>query len=278
MGPVNNMVEINNVDPNVQDVPKYGERRSPWHRPSSLPPSIHKLFEEYNVLSYLPMFEKQGVDVDAFLALNDEDLKSMGIDKLGPRKRVKLMIDKYRQGKPCVNADDVNMNQPCPSEMESPHSEEIERLSTQLQQAMSYIQQHEPLIHQHEQHEHQYRKQCHDMAKFVETEQQRISQILFFVKDIGKNCTEVMTQLHKIKEHHLRMGGLLNDIKNHPNSESIRAQLRIEPDLFDSTSNVQCQIEVATNCMEIAHKHVTSALDLAQVNVPQDRGILSPQS
>lgn len=261
-------VESNNeTDNNVQDMDKYAARCSRWQPSSCLPPKIHKLFEEFNVVPYLPLFEKQGIDVDAFLILTDDDLKAMGVDKLGPRKRMKLAIDKYRQMKSCNS--DISMKT-CNNELEPSQNEEIERLNVQLQQAMSYIQQHEPYIQQHEQHEQQYRKQCRDFAKYVEAEQQRMSQIMFYMKDIGKNCKEAIGQLRKIKDHHRRMETLLADIKAHPNNENILSDLRIDSTLYESANSVKCEIEMATNRLDMTYKQVERTLGVAQMNMPQE--------
>merc|ERR1719354_210855 len=67
--PSNNSENTRDADVNPQ------ERCVRWQSPSSLPITIHKLFEEFKVTSYLPLFEKQCIDAEAFLTLTDEDLK-----------------------------------------------------------------------------------------------------------------------------------------------------------------------------------------------------------
>ena len=235
-------------DVSAPDVHKH-VRFSQWQPTSSLPAKIHKLFEEYNVVSYLPLFEKQGIDLAAFLMLTDDDMKAMGVEKLGPRKRVKLVIDKYQQMLKTHN-----------TELDPSQTEHIERLNMQLQQAMAYIQKLQT-------HEQQYRS---DFSKYVEAEQRRMSQIMFYMKDIGKNCKEAIGQLRKIKDHHQRMDILLNDIKVHPNTEKLSTDLRIDSTLYESNNSVKCEIEMASNRLDMTFKQVERTLNVVQMNMPQE--------
>lgn len=240
---------------NVPDMDKYNNNNNNnnnerfWQTPSGLPMKIHKLFEEFNVISYLPLFEKQGVDVAAFLTLTDDDMKNMGVEKLGPRKRIKLVIDKYRQ---IMKAQST--------EAEPSKNENMERLNMQLQQAVAYIQKLQA-------HEQQYRS---DFGKYVEAEQRRMSQIMFYMKDIGKNCKEAIGQLRKIKDHQRRMECLLNDIKTHPNTDNLSSDLRVDSSLYESANSVKCEIEMASNRLDMTCKQVERTLNVAQMNMPQE--------
>ena len=69
----------------------------------------------------------------------------------------------------------------------------------------------------------------------------------------------------------MRMGGLLNDIKKHPNSVNIMTDLHINNmDIYESSNSVQCEIDMATNRLEITHKQIERTLGMAQIPQPQD--------
>ncbi|XP_065056039.1 ankyrin repeat and SAM domain-containing protein 3-like isoform X2 [Rhopilema esculentum] len=56
--------------------------------------SLADVLENLKLSKYYPCFEKEDIDMDTFLTLTDEELKHIGIDKLGPRKKLLTFISK----------------------------------------------------------------------------------------------------------------------------------------------------------------------------------------
>uniref|UniRef100_A0A7M5WMG4 C2H2-type domain-containing protein n=1 Tax=Clytia hemisphaerica TaxID=252671 RepID=A0A7M5WMG4_9CNID len=87
--------------------------------PPKLPDTLGELLAEYNLQMYLPKLEGEALDVATFLELCDNDLKELGIDKFGPRKKMLLAIRECKERKA---AHDPNKN--CKALMET--SEELQ--------------------------------------------------------------------------------------------------------------------------------------------------------
>ncbi|XP_066918575.1 ankyrin repeat and SAM domain-containing protein 3-like [Clytia hemisphaerica] len=153
--------------------------------PPKLPDTLGELLAEYNLQMYLPKLEGEGLDVATFLELCDNDLKELGIDKFGPRKKMLLAIRecKERMAVHDPNIDQVQVDQ---------YQVRIRDLTMHLQQALAYCKNYQTQLYQ----EQQYRQ---EFGNYLEAEAQRMKQIFFYSNNIGKNCKEASAQLRKMK-------------------------------------------------------------------------------
>ncbi|XP_054262128.1 ankyrin repeat and SAM domain-containing protein 3-like [Macrosteles quadrilineatus] len=60
-------------------------------------PDLESLLESLDLLKYWPLFQKNQVDFQQFLQLDENDLKSLGVKLLGPRRKMSLAIAGFKK-------------------------------------------------------------------------------------------------------------------------------------------------------------------------------------
>ncbi|CAG0899414.1 unnamed protein product [Darwinula stevensoni] len=61
---------------------------------------LEKLLKALDLLSYLPLFVEEDIDLQIFLTLSDQDFRSLGITKLGPRRKMTSAIARWHAHAP----------------------------------------------------------------------------------------------------------------------------------------------------------------------------------
>ena len=61
----------------------------------NVPIDLQILLEQLDLTSYLTLFEKKGLDLQHFLTLTDQDLKEVGVVKMGPRRKMTSAIARW---------------------------------------------------------------------------------------------------------------------------------------------------------------------------------------
>lgn len=221
--------------------------------PPKLPDTLCELLTEYNLQVYLPKFESEGLDVTTFLELCDDDLKELGVDKFGPRKKMLVAIRtcKERMAAHDPNIDPVQVDQ---------YQVRIRDLTMHLQQTLSYCKNLQSQLYQAQ----QYRQ---EFANYYEAESQRMQQIYFYTNDIGKNCKEVSTQIRKVMDYNNRLSMVLQKLKGHPNFFNLSNELCIGSSVFEAAKKVECELEMASNRLEMTYKQAERTLIIAQGDV-----------
>jgi len=218
-----------------------------------LPSTLKEVMEEYKLDAYLSKFETQGIDLNAFLSLSDNDLKEVGVDKLGPRKKILIAIGKCKQRLKTQQSPSYDGSQ-------------VEQLQAQIQDLNMQLQQSYTFIKHVQATEQQYRT---EVTNYLEHEQQRMRQIIFYTNDVGKSCKEALGQVRKIKEFNEKIHMFLQKIKAHPNQVNISNELAIDASIFDESASVKCEVEMVTNRLEMTFKQVERTLMVAQLDMQQ---------
>eukprot|EP00794_Sanderia_malayensis_P010917 gene10917-12077_t len=81
--------------------------------------SVASILHELKLTKYSSCFEAECVGIDTFFTLTDDDLKQIGIDKLGPRKKILSFISKFAKSK---GGDDLHANQDADSAIQEAHA------------------------------------------------------------------------------------------------------------------------------------------------------------
>lgn len=71
---------------------------------------LFSLFEELQLTKYYHVFEKHEIDLSTFWLLTDNNLKEIGIQLLGPRKKMCLTISQYHKANPVNNGSKDVLN------------------------------------------------------------------------------------------------------------------------------------------------------------------------
>ncbi|XP_065679522.1 ankyrin repeat and SAM domain-containing protein 3 isoform X2 [Hydra vulgaris] len=209
-----------------------------------VPESLQELLEELNLETHLAKFENQLIDISTFLTLNDADLREIGIDKLGPRKKILMAIAKIKQR--IVPKTDTIHGQEI-------HTQ-IHDLNNQLQQSLAYIKQLETQL-QNEQHVRM------KFTSYLENEQQRLRQILFYANDVGKNCKEASSQIQKIKDFNSQTSTLLQQLNNN----LVSKDFTVDSNIFETVNLINCESDIVMNRLDIAYKQIERTLALLRI-------------
>ncbi|XP_065644320.1 ankyrin repeat and SAM domain-containing protein 3 isoform X3 [Hydra vulgaris] len=209
-----------------------------------VPESLQELLEELSLETHLAKFESQLIDISTFLTLNDADLREIGIDKLGPRKKILMAIAKIKQ-RIVPKTDTI-------------HGQEIHTqiydLNNQLQQSLAYIKQLETQL-QNEQHVRM------KFTSYLENEQQRLRQILFYANDVGKNCKEASSQIQKIKDYNSQTSTLLQQLNNN----LVSKDFTVDSNIFETVNLINCESDIVMNRLDVAYKQIERTLALLRI-------------
>jgi len=70
---------------------------------------------------HLPLFEANGIDTEALLALTDADLKELGVARLGDRNKILAALEKMRCPAPGAAQGKPLRTRPLPCATPTPH-------------------------------------------------------------------------------------------------------------------------------------------------------------
>ncbi|XP_057302256.1 ankyrin repeat and SAM domain-containing protein 3-like isoform X2 [Hydractinia symbiolongicarpus] len=221
------------------------------------PESLKELLEEFKLESYIPRFEQQGIDLTAFLELTDVDLKDMGVEKLGPRKKLIIAIKSCKERLKSTQRN--NSTEPAQTDQ---LQLQIQQLNAQLHEAVAYIKQQNSQLLQAQ----QYRT---DVSNYFQAEEHRMRQIAYCTNDFGKICKEASGQMRKLKEYNNQVSLLLHKLKERSDYTILAQELGIDASLYDVMEKVKCDIETTTGRLDLTYKQVENTLRLAQMNQTQ---------
>jgi len=57
-----------------------------------MPTSLEELFKNINLEKYIESFVEQEIDVETFMSMSDNDLREMGVNTFGARRKMSMAI------------------------------------------------------------------------------------------------------------------------------------------------------------------------------------------
>jgi len=132
---------------------------------------LSEVLDSLNLTKYNTCFENEDIDMETFLTLNDEELKQIGINKLGPRKKLISYIQNYAKSK--SGDGKGGGNQPSPGENENA-----------IQQAHAYVEYLQAQVHKEKQGRH-------ELESYFVAERGRLDHV-------HKHSVQLKTTFHEI--------------------------------------------------------------------------------
>lgn len=149
-------------------------------------PMIADFLQDIKLDKFLQVFIEQEVDFETLLTLNDADLKEIGVDKFGPRRKISTAVANWKEKQPLRRVSVVSLQN------------ELSELKLQLQETMLQLQ-----------HQELHLKEEKDLRTMVEgcvlEEKRKSHQANTNIQKVTSKVNETLPELKEVVNivHHL---------------------------------------------------------------------------
>ncbi|XP_071176021.1 ankyrin repeat and SAM domain-containing protein 3-like isoform X1 [Mytilus edulis] len=150
------------------------------------PEDLHTLLEQLSLTKYLPVFEEQEINLEVFLSLTDNDLKEIGIQLFGPRKKLTNAIARWHSQAPMAISN--QLEQAYADRLEG----QLQEMAVQLHKAYEQVETVKAQVLQEQ--------QIRSVTETCLTEERAVwHHVQRLIVDTRKKCEEMKESLRKLK-------------------------------------------------------------------------------